>query len=167
MTLMPRALIVTGIFLFIACSRKNNLLMGRVEALVGSHTVVVTDCYRTRVPQPQRQSGEAGDAVWRYTPCRDADIWIRGGQLSVNGKDYGRLNPTDGVLVDHGVVSIERRGAALQPPAPPPLISSTFANRRILRLRRSHSWRSASTRIKRCGRWYNRFISAFSHPDAA
>jgi hypothetical protein len=42
-------------------------------------------------------------------PCRDADIWIRGEELTVNGKAYGRLNPPDTVLVDHSVVSIERR----------------------------------------------------------
>jgi hypothetical protein len=42
-------------------------------------------------------------------PCRDADVWIRGEKLTVNGKSYGRLNPGDGVLVDHGVVSIERK----------------------------------------------------------
>jgi hypothetical protein len=44
--------------------------------------------------------------------CRDADVWIRPAngaeELTVNGKGYGRLNPGDGVLVDHGVVSIER-----------------------------------------------------------
>ena len=38
------------------CSRSNNLLLGRVEAVVAGHTVVVTDCYRTRVPQPLRKS---------------------------------------------------------------------------------------------------------------
>jgi len=27
----------------------------------------------------------------------------------VNGTSYGHLNPGDGVLVDHGVVSIERK----------------------------------------------------------
>jgi hypothetical protein len=44
-------------------------------------------------------------------PCRDADVWIRGEELTVNGKTYGRLNPGDGVLVDHSVVSIERTQA--------------------------------------------------------
>ncbi len=34
------------------CSRSNNLLLGRVEAVVAGHTVVVTDCYRTSVPAP-------------------------------------------------------------------------------------------------------------------
>jgi hypothetical protein len=42
-------------------------------------------------------------------PCRDADVWIRGEELTVNGRGYGRLNAGDGVLVDHGVVSIQRK----------------------------------------------------------
>jgi len=93
-----------ALLLLSACSRSNNLLLGRVQAQVGSHTVVVTDCYRTSVPPPQR----LGDAVYRFTPCRDADVLIRGDELLVNGQSYGRLNPADAVLVDHGVVSIRR-----------------------------------------------------------
>ena len=88
-----------------ACSHSNNLLLGRVQATVGTHEVVVTDCYRTSVPPPQNVEA----ATYRFTPCRDADIIIRGDQLEVNGQSYGRLNPKDGVLVDHGVVSIQRR----------------------------------------------------------
>jgi hypothetical protein len=86
-----------------ACSRSNNLLLGRVEAQVGSHTVVVTDCYRTSVPPP-----ESIGADLHFMPCRDADIWIRAGVLTVNGRSYGPIGPADGVLVDHGVVSIQR-----------------------------------------------------------
>src|SRR6478672_8280552 len=132
MTGTSRPLVVTGIFLLAglcllaACSRKNNLLMGRVEAAVGSHTVVVTDCYRTRAPEPQRLSDEGGVAVWRYMPCRDADIWLRGEELTVNGRPYGRLNPADGVVVDHGVVLIERHGAAVEPPRSPRVVSAAF-----------------------------------------
>ena len=102
----------TGRILFFAtgllaagCSRRNNLVLGRVEAPVGTHTVVVTDCYRTSVPGPERVDG----AAYHYVPCRDADVWIRGEDVTVNGTSYGRLNPGDGVLVDHGVVSIQRR----------------------------------------------------------
>ena len=86
-----------------ACTRSNNLLLGRVEAVVGRHTVVVTDCYRARVPPPQ----PAGDGVDRFTPCRDADVLIRGEELVVNGRSYGTLSAGDDVLVDHGVVSIK------------------------------------------------------------
>jgi hypothetical protein len=89
---------------FTACSRHNNLLLGRVENTVGGHQVVVTDCYRTTVPEPKQIQG----SEWRYTPCRDADIVIKGEELRVNGHAYGRLKPTDGVLVDHGEVSIVR-----------------------------------------------------------
>src|ERR1019366_4385081 len=73
----------------------------------GTHTVVVTDCYRTSAPDPEQVDA----AATHYMPCRDADVWIRGEELTVNGKSYGRLNAGDGVLVDHGVVSIERKQA--------------------------------------------------------
>jgi hypothetical protein len=100
----------TALF-FVACTRQNNLLLGRVESNVGQHTVVVTDCYRTSPPGPERVDGGA----YHYMPCRDAEVWIRaakgGEELTVNGKSYGRLNPGDGVLVDHGVVSIQRNQA--------------------------------------------------------
>ena len=100
-----KSIVLFAVVLLTACSRSNNLLLGRVEAAVGSHTVVVTDCYRTSVPPPRK----LGDAVYRFMPCRDADVLIRGDELLVNGQSYGRMNPTDAVLVDHGVVSIERR----------------------------------------------------------
>jgi hypothetical protein len=38
------ALLFTAVLLAPACSRSNNVLLGRVEAKVGSHAVVVTDC---------------------------------------------------------------------------------------------------------------------------
>jgi hypothetical protein len=87
-----------------ACSRSNNLALGRVEATVGSHQVVVTDCYRTSVPPPVKVEA----AVYRFTPCLDADVLIRGDELVVNGQSYGRIKPTDSVLVDHSVVSINK-----------------------------------------------------------
>ena len=86
------------------CSRSNNLVLGRVEATVGSHRVVVTDCYRTSVPPPQKVE----DAVYRFTPCRDADVLIRGDELVVNGQSYGRIKPNDSILVDHSVVSVNK-----------------------------------------------------------
>ena len=105
-----RALACAGLFAAVmywsSCSRSNNLLMGRVEAGVGGHKVVVTDCYRTSVPPPV-QYQEAGATTYRFTPCRDADVLIRGEELTVNGEAYGHLNPTDGVLVDHSVVKIQ------------------------------------------------------------
>ena len=83
------------------CSRSNKLLLGRVEATVAGHTVVVTDCYRTKVPPPRQREGTA-----YFRPCRDSAVEIRGEELFVNGRSYGRLGSRDGVLVDHGVVSI-------------------------------------------------------------
>ncbi len=103
------ACLCAAVLLASACSRSNNLLLGRVEAAVGAHTVVVTDCYRTSVP-PARQISPTS---WRFTPCRDADVMIRNEELLVNGRAYGRLHPNDGVLVDHGVVSVNRREARL------------------------------------------------------
>ena len=102
-----QTLLAAAVLYSAACSRQNNLLLGRVESPVGTHTVVVTDCYRTSAPGPEQIDATA----YHYVPCRDADLWIRGEELTVNGKSYGRLNPGDGVLVDHGVVSIQRKHA--------------------------------------------------------
>jgi hypothetical protein len=88
------------------CSRSNNVLLGRVEATAGGHAIVVTDCYRTSVDPPKTVDGG-----FQFTPCRDADILIRGDQLSVNGQSYGHFGPNDPILVDHGVVSINERKA--------------------------------------------------------
>ena len=85
------------------CSRSNNLLLGRVEAAVAGHMVVVTDCYRTSVPQP---IAEANGAT--FVPCRDAVVAIRNEQLTVNGTSYGLLARDAKVVVDHGRVSIEK-----------------------------------------------------------
>jgi hypothetical protein len=100
------AFVSAGALLFVGCSSSNNLLLGRVEAQVGTHDVVVTDCYRTSVPPPQQEKTEDGRTIYRYVPCRDADIEIRAEELSVNGKRYGVLKPGDSVTVDHGKVLI-------------------------------------------------------------
>jgi hypothetical protein len=86
-----------------ACSRSNNILLGRVESVVAGHTVVVTDCYRTRVPQPVAEPAGA-----TFAPCRDAVVAIRNEQLTVNGTSYGPLTRDAKVVVDHGRVSIEK-----------------------------------------------------------
>jgi hypothetical protein len=97
-----------AMLLLSACSRSNNVFLGRVEATVGTHNVVVTDCYRTSVPRPRQSARtETGELVYRFTPCRDADVLIRGAELIVNGRSYGRLKRTDSILVDHSVVSIQ------------------------------------------------------------
>jgi len=84
------------------CSRSNNLLFGRVEAVVAGHAVVVTDCYRTKVPPPVQEPAGA-----TFTPCRDAAVVIHNEQLTVNGTQYGPLGLHAKVLVDHGRVSIQ------------------------------------------------------------
>ena len=100
---------IAGVFLtLVGCSSSNNLFLGRVEAQVGNHEVVVTDCYRTSVPPPQKLDNlPDGRPVYRFMPCKDADVFIRGEELTVNGKSYGRLNANAAVLVDHGVVSVK------------------------------------------------------------
>jgi hypothetical protein len=89
------------------CSDSNNLLLGRVEATVDNHKIVVTDCYRTEVPPPRK----IDETTWEFMPCRDAAVTIHSGKVTVNGRAYGRLDSGDGVLVDHGRVSIVRAGA--------------------------------------------------------
>ena len=100
---------IAGVSLALAgCSSSNNLFLGRVEAQVGAHDVVVTDCYRTSVPPPEKlQNMPDGQPVYRFMPCKDADVLIRGEELTVNGKSYGHINTNAGVLVDHGVVSVK------------------------------------------------------------
>ncbi len=84
-----------------SCSQSNNLFMGRVEATVDGHRVSVEDCYRLSVDPPKQIDGG-----YRYTPCRDADVLIRGEEVTVNGRAYGHIKPGDSILVDHGTVSI-------------------------------------------------------------
>jgi len=64
-----------GIVVFLAgCSRSNTLVLGPVEAMVGGHTVVVTDCYRISAPQPEKlddatlASGRAGMRSCSFAP---------------------------------------------------------------------------------------------------
>lgn len=89
----------------IGCS-KNNLLLGEVHANFEGHPATVTDCYRTSVPQP-----DATTHTWE--PCRDSRLVLANGELQVNGRRYGTLNPGEPVVVDHGVVSAG--GRQLQP----------------------------------------------------
>src|SRR5678815_520257 len=88
-----------------ACSRSNNLLLGRVESKVGGHTVVVSDCYRTSVTPPEKVGGPS-EQSYHFKPCRDADVLIRNDELIVNGSSYGFLKQADAVTVDHGKVLI-------------------------------------------------------------
>jgi hypothetical protein len=99
---------VCGVVGLAACSQSNNLLFGRVEAKVGEHTVIVTDCYRTHVPPPERLTSPPNSVpAYRFAPCRDAEVVISADHLMVNGKSYGTLKPTDVIVVDHGKVSIK------------------------------------------------------------
>jgi hypothetical protein len=87
-------------------------LTGRVEATVGGHSVVVTDCYRTSVDSPRKVDGG-----YEFMPCRDADVVIRGDQLEVNGQSYGMVKPSDAILVDHGIVLVNERKVPVTGPS--------------------------------------------------
>ena len=95
------------LLLLAACTRSNNIFLGRVETEIDGHRVVVTDCYRTSVPAPTRLSGTP--AGFRYAPCRDAVVVIRGQELEVNGTTYPELRQGDSVTVDHGTVLVNDR----------------------------------------------------------
>jgi hypothetical protein len=100
------------VFLFLltfwigACSKSNNILLGRVEEKVGSHIVIVTDCFKTSVPPPQLLKSASDKPFYRFAPCLDADVVIDGDQLIVNGRSYGAIRQTDTILVDHGKVLV-------------------------------------------------------------
>lgn len=101
------ALLLATLLVFSACSRSNNLLLGRVESHIDQHSVVVTDCYRFEVPAVESLAGSSADSpAWRFAPCRDAVVELNGNDLRVNGVDYGAIAPQDAITVDHGVVLI-------------------------------------------------------------
>ena len=91
------------------CAGMIDLLQGHVQGDVAGHHVLVTDCYRTDPPKPERMADENGVAVWKYAPCRDAVIMLRGPELEVNGRAYGALGAGDEILVNHGKVSVNRK----------------------------------------------------------
>ena len=104
--------ILVGLAMQIACSRSNNLLLGRVESTVAGHRIEVTDCYRTSVPSPRQLPDlPDGKKVYEFMPCRDADVLIRGDELVVNGTSYGTLKQADVITVDHGRVLINEHAA--------------------------------------------------------
>ncbi|HSB27355.1 MAG TPA: hypothetical protein VLE19_05865 [Pyrinomonadaceae bacterium] len=112
MTSKLALLFLALVALQLACSRSNNLLLGRVEATVDGHRIKVTDCYRTSVPPPHQLADlPDGKHVYQFMPCRDADVLIRGEQLTVNGTEYGLLQQGDAITVDHGKVLINERTA--------------------------------------------------------
>lgn len=89
-----------------ACVNPIDLVQGRVTAEVAGHHVIVTDCYRTSPPGPERLPDENGAPVYRYAPCKDAVVILRGTDLTVNGTAYGTLGDGDEIVVDHGRVLI-------------------------------------------------------------
>lgn len=117
--LIEGMILVSLIAIATTCSRSNNLLEGRVQAQVGDHVVVVTDCYRTSVPSSEQLDNTPdGQPTYRFAPCRDAVVELRGAELVVNGTSYGGVKPGDAITVDHGRVLINNRAAtAMTTPA--------------------------------------------------
>jgi len=109
-------LLLTLALLLGACSKSNNVLLGRVEEKVGTHIVIVTDCYKTSVPPPQLLKSTSDKPFYRFTPCLDADVIFDGDQLLVNGKSYGAIRQTDTVIVDHGKVLVNNTVAPVVEP---------------------------------------------------
>jgi len=113
-------ILLTGLVLVMtlgACGKSNNVLLGRVEAKVGTHLVIVTDCYRTSVSPPQLLStADSTRPLYRFSPCVDADVVFNGDQLIVNGVHYGTVQPQDSVTVDHGKVLVNNQSAARMDP---------------------------------------------------
>ena len=102
-------LLALPVLVVAGCAGMIDLLQGHVEGNVAGHHVLVTDCYRTDPPKPERLADQNGVAVWKYAPCRDAVITLRGTELEVNGRAYGALGAGDEILVDHGKVSVNRK----------------------------------------------------------
>lgn len=84
-----------------ACDVQNNQLLGRVEAEIDRHQVVVTNCYTKQLAKVV--STDEGDS---WTPCKNAAVVIKDGTLFVNGESYGQLSEGDGVLVENGRAKI-------------------------------------------------------------
>jgi len=84
-----------------ACDVQNNQLIGRVEADIDRHQVVVTHCYTKHLAKVI--STDDGDS---WTPCKDATIVIKNEMLYVNGESYGQLGQGDAVLVENGRAKI-------------------------------------------------------------
>ena len=114
--LIEAGILLSLIAIATTCSSSNNLLEGRVETRVGDHVVVVTDCYRTSAPSPERLDNTPdGQPAYRFAPCRDAVVELRGAELVVNGTSYGAVKPGDAITVDHGQVLINDRAATATP----------------------------------------------------
>ena len=110
--LIEGGILLSLIAIATTCSPANNLLEGRVQAQVGNHIVVVTDCYRTSAPSPEQLDNTPdGQPTYRFAPCRDAVVELRGAELVVNGTSYGEVKPRDTIAVDHGRVLISDRAA--------------------------------------------------------
>jgi hypothetical protein len=97
------AAIASAVLTLAACSRSNNVLLGRVEADINGHRVAVTNCYQFfGIPEPQK----FGEGNYRYSPCKGTTVALQGNSLFVNGTAYGDLGPEDSVTVDNGKVLI-------------------------------------------------------------
>jgi hypothetical protein len=100
-TIHGAAIIAIVCAVLASCDAQNNQLLGRVEADIDRHQVVVTHCYTKDLAKVV--STDDGDS---WAPCKDAAIVIKDGTLFVNGESYGQLADGDGVLVENGRAKI-------------------------------------------------------------
>lgn len=99
-----RFAVAVGCATLSACDASNNPMLGRVEAEVSGHQVVVTNCYTMQVADVKSSDGSQS-----FSPCKNAAVTIKNNMLLVNGESYGQLGDGDRVLVENGSVHIEPR----------------------------------------------------------
>jgi len=87
-----------------ACSAANNPVLGRVEADVAGHRVIVANCYTMHVPDVR--SSDGGQS---FAPCKNASVAIKNDMVFVNGESYGQVAQGDIVMVENGRAKIVPR----------------------------------------------------------
>jgi hypothetical protein len=100
---------LTVIFLQGCNASMQNAIEGRQWAYINGHEIIVKDCYRTSRQQPETIKDAPDGSVHRFMPCKDADILLDHEALTVNGKFYGKLKPSDKVMIDHHKVLINEQ----------------------------------------------------------
>ena len=102
-TLTCRIAVAFVLLTLAACSRSDNVLLGRVETEINGHRIAVADCYQFfGIPEAKK----LGEGSYEYSPCKGTVVALQGDELFVNGTSYGNLAADDSVTVNHGKVLI-------------------------------------------------------------